>query len=223
MKKISLIAALVLAQLSFAQITKNPGDFNELKVYDRINTELIPSNENKVVISGKESEKAEVINKNGTLILRMPTIKLLKGEDITAKVYFRSLEEIEASEGSYVVCDELLKQQSMEVTSREGAEIKLKLEVDEVEVKAITGGKIKLSGIAREQEISIGTGGILEAETLETVKTKIKITTGGQADIRASDRVEAKIRAGGDITIYGNPKSVSEDIKLGGTIRKSQR
>lgn len=223
MKLKMIIGLCVMTQLSFAQITKNLGDFDEVKVFDRINLELIPSSENKIVITGDKSDKVEVINKNGDLIVRMPTVKLLDGDGITAKLYFRTLDEIEASEGSYIICDETLDQASIEVTTREGAEIKLKLNVKKLESKSVTGGKLKLTGSADYHEASLGTGGILEAQNLQTLQTSIKITTGGQADIRASDLVDAKVRAGGDITVFGAPKSVKKDIKLGGSVTEARR
>lgn len=213
----------LIAQMSFAQVTKNLGDFDELKVFDRINIELIPSTENKIEIKGDRSNEVEVVNKNGELKIRMSLKKLMNGEEITAKLYFTKLESIDGSEGAYISCDQPFKQTSIAITGKEGAEIKLILDVQKAKIKSVTGAILKISGMAQNQDASLGTGGILEAANLETAQTTVSITTGGEADVRATDLVDAKVRAGGTITVYGSPKQINKKTVLGGTITESKR
>jgi hypothetical protein len=72
----------------------------------------------------------EVVNNNGELKLRMPFPKLLSGEDISIKLYFKNIESIAASEGSYVSSEANFKQTIMDLNAREGAEIKIDLDVE---------------------------------------------------------------------------------------------
>lgn len=214
---------LVMTQMSWAQLSRDLGDFDEVKVFDRISVELIPSTQNKITISGDRSEDVEIINNNGELKIRMRLEKLLKGEEVTAKLYFKFIESIDANEGSYVSCDAVFKQTEIELTAREGSEIRVKLDVQKVETKAVTGGKLKITGSALNQEASVAMGGILDAQQLQTSQTSITVKAGGQAEVRASELVSAKVRAGGDITVFGSPAKVSRDIKLGGSITDSPR
>ena len=120
MKKIALLFILVLTQTLFAQnVTKNPGDFTSVKVFDQISVQLIPGPESKVEIKGSRASEVEVINKNGELKLRMPFPKLLSGNDITIKLYFKQLESIGASEGSFVSSDYIFKQTSLDLNAKE--------------------------------------------------------------------------------------------------------
>ena len=83
MKNLFFTAIVLLgAQVSFAQLEKNVGDYNSLKVYDKIPTELIKSNTNKVIITGAGEQDVEVINKNGDLKIRMKTFNLLQGDKV---------------------------------------------------------------------------------------------------------------------------------------------
>ncbi|AWG24549.1 head GIN domain-containing protein [Flavobacterium kingsejongi] len=219
MKKIIIAAFLLVAQANFAQtVTKETGDFDEVKVFDRISLQMIQSKENKIEITGARSEDVEVINKNGELKIRMKFSKLLKGEEVTAKLYFKNIDNLEASEGSYVSSEDTLKAVSFEINAREGAEIKVKLDVDKLKSRTTRGGILKLSGKATNQEASITTGGIIEARNLATSQTTIKITTGGEADVSATDLVDANVKAGGTITIYGKPKKINQKTILGGSI-----
>lgn len=223
MKKLIFIFTVIISQISFAQITKDTGDFDSLKVFDRINVELIPSNENKIEINGNRADDVEIVNKNGELKVRMSINKLLDGEEIKVKLFFINLDNIEVNEGSFVTSDEIFKQTAISLSAKEGAEIRLKLAVQKLKTRAVSGGIIKTEGKATNQDVSIGTGGILEAENLETEQTTIKITTGGEAQIRASEFVDAKVTAGGNITIFGKPKEINQKTVLGGTIQEAKR
>jgi hypothetical protein len=223
MKKISVILLLLISSLGFAQVTKNLGEFDKISVFDRISVQLIPSNENRIEIKGSRAQEVELVNKNGSLKIRMEFGKLLDGDDISAKLYFKQIDEIDASEGSYVICDEPIKQTAIIVNTKEGGEIRLVLDVKKVNLRAVTGGVLKIKGKATNSDVSLGTGGVLQAEDLQTVQTSIKITTGGEADIRASELVDAKVRAGGNITIYGSPQQINKSTALGGSISESKR
>ncbi|HMI06729.1 MAG TPA: head GIN domain-containing protein [Flavobacterium sp.] len=219
MKKIGLVIVL-FTQLSFAQVKKNVGEFDKVKVFDRISVELIPSNEERIEIKGSRSSEVEVVNKNGELKIRMALKKLLDGEDISAVLYFKRIESIDANEGSFVGCGQTFKQSDIEITAQEGAEVKVALEVQKVKVKTYTGGIVTLSGSAANQEISSLTGGIVSAKDLKTEQTTVTINAGGDAKVNASELVDAKIRAGGTITIYGKPAKINKKTTLGGTIEE---
>ncbi|MBA9073348.1 hypothetical protein GGR22_001474 [Flavobacterium gossypii] len=226
MKKILLVAFLMLTQINFAQekLTKNLGDFDAVRVFDRISVQLVPANENKIEITGDRRDDVEIVNKNGDLKIRMKLKKLLKGEDITAILYFKNeIETIEASEGSYVSSEATFKAIDFSVNAKEGAEIKINLDAQKLAVKATSGGIVKLKGSANNQDIVINSGGIVDAKDLETSQTTVAINAGGEADVKASELVDAKTRAGGDITIYGSPKKINKKTFAGGNITESKR
>ena len=223
MKKIALILVALISNLGWSQVSKDLGEFDTVSVFDRISVQLIPANENRIEITGSRAQEVELVNKSGNLKVRMKFGKLLDGDDISAKLYFKEINEINGSEGSYVIADAVMKVTAMKVNAIEGAEIRLNLDVKKANLRAVTGGILKIKGKATNSDVSLGTGGVLEAMDLQTVQTSVKITTGGEADVRASELVDAKVRAGGNITIFGSPKQVNKSTTLGGTITESQR
>lgn len=213
-----IIAFVFLSQLTNAQATRNLGDFDEVKVFDKINVKLIESSENKIIITGARADEVETLNKNGELKIRMPFPQLLSGEDIMVKLYFKNLESIAVSEGSYVSSEKDFKQTSLDLNAKSGGEINLDIDVDKVIVKANAGGIVTLSGKAKNQDVVITSGGILNAKDLETSQTTISVAAGGKSEIHASTLVDAKVRAGGSIFIYGKPKQINTKVFIGGTI-----
>lgn len=222
MKKI-VVALLFLSQLAFSQntITKNPGDFNKITSFDKIDIILIPSNENKVVLSGSGSNEVELINKNGELKIRMPITQMLNGDNISATVYYKNIDAVEANEGSRIASEAIFKTTSFDIIAKEGSEIKIKLSVDRLTAKVANGSKVEVEGTASNQDALINSGGIYKAEKLITNQTVITANAGGEAAIYATTLVEAKVRAGGNITIYGKPKQINQKIVAGGTIEEN--
>lgn len=213
-----LILLACVVQTTFAQVTRDLGEFSAIKIYDRLTVSLILSSENKIIITGNREGEVEVVNNNGELKLRMPFPKLLSGEDISVKLYFKNIEFIAVSEGSQVSSEAKFKQTIMDLNAREGAEIKIDLDVEKVNVKAVTGGIVELSGQASNQDVTLMTGGILKSKELETSQTTISVSAGGNAEIHATTLVDAKVRAGGSIYIYGSPKQINRETLFGGTI-----
>lgn len=217
MKNIALLL-LLTAGMASGQTTKNLGDFDQLKVFDQIQVTLVQSDENKIELSGANSSEVEFVTKNNQLKIRLPFTRTLDGEKIKATLYFKSLNDIDGSEGASISGADVIKTANMTVTAKEGAQIDLNLEVGNLSIKSVTGGDIGLAGTADNMEASLGTGGILDARALVTRRTEIKINAGGEADVNATESVDASVKAGGNIRIYGNPKSVDQKTALGGSI-----
>ena len=216
-----LSACLLLTTVLFAQrtIEKEVGDFNQLKVFDLIEVTLIQSDENRVVIKGRNTDDVRILNQNGKLKLRMELDTRFDGEDTYIEVYFKNIDIIDANEGSRIVANELIEQDEIELRAQEGGQIKVGLDVDYAKVKAVTGGIIEATGLCRKQEITLTTGGIFEGMSLKTKNTKIGITAAGEAEVNASDLVDLKVTAGGDVYIYGNPKEIKEKRLAGGRVK----
>ena len=101
MKKIIF---LLFIQSVFSQIEKNIGDFQELKVLDGINVVLEKGEQNILKITGDNTENVVIINKSGSLIIRMQLVKKLKGQNTVVKLTHKSrIFLIEAKEGATVI------------------------------------------------------------------------------------------------------------------------
>jgi hypothetical protein len=222
MKKITFFAALIITHLGFSQVEKKVGDFNKVTSFDRIDVTLVSSNENKVILDGNGSSEVEVVNKNGELKIRMPFTQLLDGDAISATVYYKNITAVEANEGSRISSETIFEAINFDIIAKEGSEIKLNLDVDRVSVRVSNGSKIILQGNAKNQDVLVNSGGIYQAEKLITSQAVITANAGGEAEIFATDLVEAKVRAGGEITIHGKPKQINQKIVAGGTIEEAK-
>jgi hypothetical protein len=199
-------------------IDREVGEFHEIKVFDLIEVNLIHSEENRILIKGKNTGDINFVNKDGVLKLRMPFEKKFRGEDTFIEVYYTDLKTIDANEGAQIVCNEQLEQDRIELRAQEGAQIEIGMKVRDAQIRAVTGGIIRASGLATNQVITINTGGVFEGRDLKTDFSSIKVSTGGEAELFATAEVDIQIRAGGDVHVYGDPKKVHKDTMFGGRI-----
>ncbi|MBK5213248.1 MAG: DUF2807 domain-containing protein [Flavobacteriaceae bacterium] len=218
MKKLILIGVLCISAISFSQETTEVGDFTELKVYDLITVKLVPSDENKVVVEGKNTEFVKTINDTGVLKIRMELEERFDGSATTVTAYFKNISIIDANEGSYIYSETEIKAPSMELKTQEGGKVKIEVATENLDVRSVSGGVVEAKGTATKQNININSGGTYEGKDLITSQTFVNVTAGGSAVVFAKDKVEAKVTAGGIIKVYGNPKDVKKKRLAGGNI-----
>jgi Putative auto-transporter adhesin, head GIN domain len=218
MKKLITFSFVLICNLTFGQISKNLGDFNKVTSFDKIDVRLIQADENKIILSGNGAGEVELILKNDELKIRMPFSKIMNGDGISATVYFKKIEALEANEGSRISSEVVFGGLNFEIIAKEGSQIEVLLDVDRASSKVSSGAIVNLEGKAKNHDAVINAGGHLEAEKLQTLQSIVAANAGGEAAISATDFVDAKVRAGGLITVYGNPKQVNQKTVLGGKI-----
>jgi hypothetical protein len=201
-------------------VEKEIGEFSTVKVYDLINLKMIKSNENKVVISGKNKKDVEVVNKNGKLKIRMTLEESYDGEDTVVVLYYTTVDVIDANEGAKVEVKDLIKQYEIDLKTQEGAEITAEVNTTYANFRAVTGGIINVTGNSKNQEVTIFTGGIVNGKEFVTERSEVSINAAGEAYIHATEFAKVKVKAGGDVYIYGNPKEIDETSVLGGSIKR---
>ncbi len=224
-----LILALCFSALSASGFVNGQTDQNEraldpftrIKAFDGLNVTLIPSEENKVVISGQHLDKVAVVQKGKLLKLRMQIDKIFSGKRTQVKVYFNGeLSEVDANEESRIVWEQGAKQERLEIRAQEGGSIYLDAELTQLVCKAVTGGNLFVSGKTRFQDIRISTGGLMSAGDFVAEYTTVRVDAGGRAEIQSTDYVSAEVRAGGTIKIHGDPLKMDEKVFIGGTIER---
>ncbi len=222
MKKIKLAAIALLvcgAAVGQKSNTKELEKFTELKAYDRIVVTLVKGSENKLVITGDEKDEVEVDNDRGLLKIKMEFDNFLEGREAKATLYYtETLTLIDANENAKIVSEETLNGDRVEIKTQEGGKIDLKVNLEDLYTKSISGGEVTLTGTAKNQEVMVNTGGKAYNKKLDTEQTVVTVNAGGRADIKASEKVKAKVRAGGSIYVYGNPQTVDSDKVFGGKI-----
>ena len=218
MKKFYLLLVICTQMFSQTEISKTLGEFSELKVYDLINVDLIKSRENKIVVSGKNSENLNIIQKNNILKLKMQLKKKFNGKETQVKLYYSSLDIIDANQGAVVSSNGRIKQYELVLKAQEGAQIKAEVDTKLLVVKSVTGAKVSATGRSNQQDVNIRTGGVYKGANIIVENTDLDIRFGGEADVNTNNVLEVSIFSGGDVNISGTPKQLKQRKIFGGRI-----
>jgi len=221
MKKVLLIL-LFISNFVFSQekITKNLGDFHELKTYRGLNIELIKSDRAKIEIEGNKSKEVLVKNINGVLKISLKVPDSFSSKEVVITLYYiDKIDTIDANEGSVINSDEIIKQDKIVFKSQEAAKIIANVDVTEITVKVISGGKVILNGTAENQTIVSNTGGFYDGEHLVANSTKITASSGGTGTVNGTKLVDANAKLGSTINVLGKPEEVLIKESFGGYVR----
>ncbi|MGI4751232.1 MAG: head GIN domain-containing protein [Janthinobacterium lividum] len=95
------------------------------------------------------------------------------------------------------------------------------INVKTVAVSISGSGDFKLSGKAEESTVGISGSGDFNAENLMTRSTAIRVSGSGNANVYASEKLDATVNGSGDVHYGGHPKSVSKAAHGSGDISGS--
>ncbi|MDF4203791.1 DUF2807 domain-containing protein [Maribacter sp. SA7] len=193
--------------------------YTELRVYDRISVTLVKGEENKIEIATADKKELSITENDGRLRLKMCSGESVLNTILNLKLYYtEALSVIDANKNSRIISTGLVIGTDLEIEAQDASTITLNIAYNNVSSKSVSGSEIKLSGTSSDQEVMINTGGKLLNKGLKTKNSTVIVLSGGSAEVYASESVIAKVKAGGTINIYGNPKSVDKDDTFGGKI-----
>lgn len=224
MKNVFLLFVLLLAFQGIAQeeeVIQNLQNFSEVKGFDGLSINLIKSDVNKAVITGANTNKVAIANKDGVLKLRMTLDKIFSGYRTFVDLYYTDeLVIIDVNEDARITSQGTIKQDVLELKAQEGGELDISAEVEQLLVKTVTGGVVKTSGTSDLQDVMINTGGVYEGKNFKTKFSTINVNAGSRAEIYAYDYVKATVKAGGEVLVYGDPAKMEEKTVFGGKITR---
>ncbi len=222
MKKL-LVLLLTIGTVNYAHTqsakTINISPFIGVNVYSGIHVKLIPSDENKMVISGENIETVVFSLKKDVLKIKHSLDQLLNPSNTYVELYFsEELDAIHSYQGSTIESTATINTTSISVKAHEGSKQFLTINAERIDSRVNSGASLNLTGKVTNHDIKSLGGGLFEGEKLLTEQTKVKVTAGGVAYVHATNLLEAKVSAGGTVRVYGQPTKLIKKKIIGGTI-----
>jgi hypothetical protein len=163
------------------------GPFFSLSVYSGLDVKLIKSDVNKAVVFGDHKDDVILSLKRNTLIIKLSTKSFLDPGYTYVELYHsKPLDKISAHQGSSVASEEPIKQISLKLVAKTGAEIKVTTFTERLDVNTNTGGRVSLKGSAVNLNLFVSTGGTCDAEKLVSEQSEIRMMAAGYAHTTAT-------------------------------------
>jgi len=131
----------------------------------------------------------------------------------------QQLKGLTASGSTNVFFDNPVSANSLTLRTRGSAIINGKVAVKFLEGRVSGSGQMNVSGSADKSAIRVSGSGQFTGKQLVTGISSVLVSGSGQADVFASDKVDATVHGSGVISYTGQPKSVSRSTSGSGEIK----
>lgn len=194
-------------------------DFTKIKVSTGLDLYISQGSKTDITVEADENLQDIIITEINDGVLKIYSEKnIWKAKARKVYVTVETLEGVTATSGSDVYTKETLRVNDIKISSTSGADIRMSLNANSVSSSATSGSDIEISGIANNHSSSATSGASIEAYNLRSKNVNVKVSSGADINIYASESITAKASSGGDIDFKGNPKKVNKKSSSGGDI-----
>jgi hypothetical protein len=131
----------------------------------------------------------------------------------------QQLKAFTASGSTNAVFETSVSANSLTLRTRGSASIQGKIAVKFLEGRVSGSGQIAVSGSADKSAVKVSGSGHFSGKQLVTGVSSAHVSGSGQADVYASDKVDATVHGSGVVSYTGQPKSVSRSTSGSGEIK----
>ncbi len=216
---------------SHAKIVKGNGNvtkeerkvaqFDAIKASTGINVYLFQGDKEKVVVETDENlQECVVVEVDGNVLKCYIDGSIRKSKKLNVYVNFDDLKAIEATSGSDIYGETIIKADILELDASSGADIKVEVETISLNCDVSSGAEITVLGTSDSFEGDASSGADIKARELTTKKAKASSSSAGDISITVLEEINADASSGGDVNFYGNPNKVYVDESSGGDVNQ---
>lgn len=194
-------------------------DFTKIKVSTGLDLYIIQGSTPKIVVEADENLQDIILTEINDGVLKIYSdINIWKAKARKVYVTLETLEAVTATSGSDVYTKETIKVNDIAVKATSGADIRMSLDANSVTSNATSGSDIEISGVANNHVASATSGASIDAYELRSKNVTVRVSSGADINIYASESIAAKATSGGDIDFKGSPENVTKKSSSGGSI-----
>lgn len=214
----SLLLFLVTFTASQAQTHEiKVSSFTDINVFGPFKVKLIKALNCRVEIDYNGIEASDVIAKcnNDELQIKIRNKGFFDFMDdsdrkrdqtkATVTIYYTSLENIEIKGGATLRAADPIITPSLTLISQMGADVRLELQVKELELESSMGSEVELSGTADKAKIKAKMGTEVDASMLKCQEVTVSASMGADVTVFAEKELNASANFGASISCKGNP------------------
>jgi hypothetical protein len=239
MKRIIFLLSLIVPMLISCQIkadnwlksvsgngnvtkeTRKVESFDGVKASAGINVFLFQGDEEKVVVEADENlHDCIITDVKGSTLHCYIDCRVHFSKEMNVYVNYRKLNKIDASSGSDVSGETMLKTEMLDIQVSSGADVKIEVDAKTVYCDVSSGSDALIKGNADHFQGSASSGADIKANELKVNSCEVNASSAGDIRIAVKERIKASASSGGDITYYGNPEKEDISESSGGDVSR---
>ena len=194
--------------------------FDGVKASSGIDVYLSQGDNESVTVEADENLHEYIKTEVRDNILHVYTdhISIRHAERERVYVTIKDVKSLRTSSAGNIVGETPIKCDDIEIGASSSGDISLELHAKKVDLDISSAGDIKLTGDAESLRASLSSAGSLKAFDFEVKEADVSVSSAGDADINATDKLVARASSAGDINYKGNPKFLDSHSSSAGGI-----
>jgi hypothetical protein len=194
-------------------------DFTKIKVSTGLDLYISQGSKNQITVEADENLQDIIRTEVKDGVLKIYSEKnIWRAKARKVYVTVKTLEALTATSGSDAYAKETLKVNDLKISATSGADIHISVNVNTIETTATSGSNIEVSGASNNHISKATSGASIDAYQLRSKNVTVKVTSGANINVHASESIDAKATSGGDIDFKGSPKKVNKKTSSGGSV-----
>ncbi|MCX7548311.1 DUF2807 domain-containing protein [Xanthomarina sp. F1114] len=235
MKKIILIAAVLLSTYSYAQKikgngnlttqTRTTGNYDGIKCYGSFDYILVAGNEGTITLEGEENLLDYIItevNGNDLIVKQKDRVNLRPSMNRTIKITipFKDISTVSLSGSGDLWNTHTISATNFEAHLNGSGDLSLTLAANTVKSSLSGSGDLTLKGQTDSLKVNVSGSGDFEGSKLASNHTDVSLSGSGDAEVVSNISLKARVSGSGDIEYKGNPTQEDTRVSGSGSISK---
>ena len=215
--------------------------FDEIKVSQSINAEVVKAAEEKVVVTAPSDILDDILveNENGELHIHVKSGTRISTRNVAVKIFAKDFSSVTANSSASIKIKDKFTQDKVDVEASSSGEISGNLEANDLSIDvsssgSFTGevwavnlksevnssGDVVINGKTKNANFSASSSGTLNAQKVIAENATVEASSSGDVSLSVSNQLEASASSSGDIKISrkGNLNVRSQKESSGGSI-----
>ena len=215
--------------------------FDEIKVAQSINAEVVKSDEEKVVVTAPDDIIDDILveNTNGQLYIHFKPNLNISARNVAVKIFAKDFSSIKASSSASIIVKDTFTQDKTDIQVSSSGSIKGDLEANDLSIavsssgtysgkiwavnldtQVSSSGDVVISGKTKNATMKSSSSGTLNAKNVITENAELSASSSGDISLSVSNQLNASASSSGDINIYrkGNLNVLSQKESSGGSV-----
>ena len=193
-------------------------DLAKLSIQGNLKVYLIQGNENRFELKGDENYVNNInMSQKGSSLNIHPYKGMRRSKTVELHLYFKNVEELKIRGGSSVECLTELRGERLTLDCSAGMTGKLWLHYNKIVCESSAGTNMTMKGAADNFTLDVSSGSNVDAEDLITKQCTVDGSSGANIKVNASDRLNADLSSGANLSYAGSPVVKNVETSSGGS------
>ncbi len=195
--------------------------FSGLKVSSGIDVYLKQGNDETVSVEADENLHEYIITEvRGGILNVYSEYNIRDAERKRVYVTIKEVNSIRTTSAGDVYGETPIKSDRLELSASSAGDIKLEVNTKDIDIDISSSGDMTISGETDVLKADLSSAGDLNAYELKAREADVSVSSAGDAEIYATEKIIARASSAGDINYKGDPKYVDAHSSSAGGIHK---